>query len=365
MPLKKLAEKIVINDENCSKILKVIAIASGKGGVGKSTVAANLAMELSAQGKNVGLLDADIYGPTQPKMLGKEQEQAQIVSNDKIVPLQAYGVKFISISALIDSNKPLVLRAPIVIKLIHQLLNNVQWGNLHYLIVDLPPGTGDIQLSIAQNAQLDGAIIVTTPQDVAVNIAYKGFAMFEKLNVPIVGIIENMAWFICENCEHQHDIFSPTQRQNFYQQYNIPVIGRIPLSKHIAKSSDKGLPALSEDNSNNNVFKEIANNLALQLKHDNKNSLEPEEVVVKNGALHIYWKNLESSKLFKAYDLRLLCKCAHCMDEHTGKKLIDIDKVSANIQITQAEAVGRYGLKVSFSDGHNTGIFTFEKLIKM
>ena len=241
--------------------MKVIAIGSGKGGVGKSTVSANLAMSLADLNYKVGIIDADLYGPTQAKMFGCGLKQANFDDNNKIIPLESHGVKFISVSALVDTDKPLILRSPMIIKILRELLNNVAWGDLDFLVIDLPPGTGDIQLSLIQNSKLDGALIVTTPQDVAIKIAKKGLDMFQKLNVKVLGIIENMSGYQCQNCGDVSHIFSNGKVQEFSDNLNIPLIGQVPIHAEITKASDEGQPLKKylNDNIFDNIAKKIVN----------------------------------------------------------------------------------------------------------
>ena len=242
---------------------KVIAIGSGKGGVGKSTVTANLASTLADLGYKVGIIDADLYGPTQAKMFGCMSKQAGFDEYNKIIPLESHGVKHISVSALVDTDKPLILRSPMIIKILRELLHNVAWGELDYLLIDLPPGTGDIQLSLIQNSKLDGAIVVTTPQEVAINIAKKGLDMFKKLNVPIFGIVENMSGFKCTSCGDINHIFTEGKVDKFSQDQGIPILAKIPLNAVISKASDSGNPLKDYIDTKENPFLDLANKLAV------------------------------------------------------------------------------------------------------
>lgn len=225
---------------------RIIAVASGKGGVGKSTVSVNLAAALAASGLGVGLLDADIYGASQPRMTGL-REKPQTGGDDMIVPLMAHGLKFISMGLFVDPEAPIVWRGPMVHSAIQQLLRDVAWGDLDVLVIDLPPGTGDAQLSLAQNVKLAGAVIVSTPQDVALSEARKGLAMFQKLNTPILGIVENMSYHACTACGHEEHIFGHGGARAGAERLGVPFLGEIPLHIKVREASDAGTPLVLSD----------------------------------------------------------------------------------------------------------------------
>ncbi len=227
-----------------ANIRNVLAVASGKGGVGKSTTAANLALALAAQGARVGLLDADIYGPSQPLMMGLEGERPNTPDGKQIEPLRAHGVAVMSIGFLIDPAQPMVWRGPMVTQALVQLLGDTQWGELDYLIVDMPPGTGDTQLTLAQRVPVSGAIIVTTPQDIALADARKGLMMFRKVAVPVLGIIENMATHVCSNCGHEEHIFGAGGGERMAKEYGVPLLGSLPLDIRIREQTDSGRPTV-------------------------------------------------------------------------------------------------------------------------
>ena len=218
----------------------IIAISSGKGGVGKSTVASNLAVALAKQGARVGLMDADIYGPNIPRMMGINA--APPVENEKIIPLQAHGVKIMSLGFMIERDQPAIWRGPIIMKIITQFLRDVQWGELDYFLVDMPPGTGDAQLSLVQATMVHGAIIVTTPQEVASGDALRGAKMFERVAVPVIGIVENMSYFICPNCEAKHKIFGSGGGKRLADELNVPLLGEIPFFPGVLSGGDRGEP---------------------------------------------------------------------------------------------------------------------------
>lgn len=225
---------------------KIIAIGSGKGGVGKSTFTANLAISLSKMGLKVGLIDADIYGPSQPMIFGKREEKPRSNSERKIIPVESYGIKMMSFGFFINEEDPVIWRGPMLGGVLSQFLFDVDWSGLDYLLIDLPPGTGDIQLSMIQNAHVDGAIIISTPQDIALLDAKKGAEMFKKLNLPLVGMVENMSSFICNHCGTEHHIFGEGGVEKAVEQLDIPFLGRIPLEIELRTGSDNGQPYMSQ-----------------------------------------------------------------------------------------------------------------------
>jgi ATP-binding protein involved in chromosome partitioning len=225
-------------------IRNILAVASGKGGVGKSTTAANLACALAAQGARVGLLDADIYGPSQPLMMGLAGERPNTPDGKHLEPLRAYGVAVMSIGFLIDADQPMVWRGPMVTQALVQLISDTRWGELDYLVVDMPPGTGDIQLTLSQRVPVSGAIIVTTPQDIALADARKGLMMFRKVSVPVLGIVENMAMHVCSNCGHEEHVFGAGGGEKMAAEYGVPLLGSLPLDLAIRAQTDSGRPSV-------------------------------------------------------------------------------------------------------------------------
>jgi ATP-binding protein involved in chromosome partitioning len=223
-------------------VKNVIAVASGKGGVGKSTTSVNLAFALMAEGAKVGLLDADIYGPSIPIMLGNPTAKPSSKDNKKVEPLSAHGVVASSIGYFVPAEDATVWRGPMASKALHQLINETAWPELDYLIVDMPPGTGDIQLTMAQQVPLSGAVVVTTPQDLALADAIKGIAMFKKVNIPVLGLVENMSYHLCSQCGHKEAIFSELGGDKLSEMYNLPLLGKLPLNIDIRQHADTGKP---------------------------------------------------------------------------------------------------------------------------
>jgi ATP-binding protein involved in chromosome partitioning len=219
---------------------RIIAVSSGKGGVGKSTVAVNLAVALAEAGHRVGMMDADVYGPNVPRMMGVFERPMR--DGNRIVPLEAYGVKLMSLGFLLERDAPVIWRGPIIMKVIHQFLHDVAWGELDYLVVDMPPGTGDAQLSLAQTTKVTAAIIVTTPQMVAIGDALRGAKMFEKVGVPVAGVVENMSGFTCPHCGQHSDIFLSGGGQRLSEELGVPLLGKIPLQPGLPDDADLGRP---------------------------------------------------------------------------------------------------------------------------
>ncbi len=228
-------------------IANVVAVASGKGGVGKSTTAVNLALALALDGARVGLLDADIYGPSQPRMMGLQGERPVSADGKRIEPLEAHGVKVMSIGFLIEEEQPMVWRGPMVTQALTQLLSDTNWGELDYLVVDMPPGTGDIQLTLAQRVPVSGAVVVTTPQDIALLDARKGLRMFQKVNVPVLGVVENMSTHVCSKCGHEEPIFGSGGGSRMADQYGVSLLASLPLDIRIRAQTDGGRPTVVAD----------------------------------------------------------------------------------------------------------------------
>ncbi|HEY4541929.1 MAG TPA: iron-sulfur cluster carrier protein ApbC, partial [Noviherbaspirillum sp.] len=247
-------------------VRNIIAVASGKGGVGKSTTAVNLALALAAEGAKVGLLDADIYGPSQPMMMGiVGQPQSQ--DGKTMEPMENYGVQVSSIGFMIDPDQPMVWRGPMVTQALQQLLQQTNWRDLDYLVVDMPPGTGDIQLTLSQKVPVTGAVIVTTPQDIALLDARKGLKMFEKVDIPILGIVENMSTHICSNCGHTEPIFGSGGGEKMGAEYGVEFLGALPLTMAIRQQTDSGKPTVVADPDGQvaQIYKKIARRVAVKI----------------------------------------------------------------------------------------------------
>ena len=264
---KIIAHAVQRNLKPLPGVKNIIAVASGKGGVGKSTTAANLALALAQEGATVGLLDADIYGPSIPQMLGLAGRQPDTEDGKSMEPLMAYGVQTMSIGYMIDVDSPMVWRGPMVTQALEQLLNQTNWKDVDYLIVDMPPGTGDTQLTLAQKVPVTGAVIVTTPQDIALIDARKGLKMFDKVGIPIFGLVENMSIHICSSCGHEEHIFGQGGGEKMCQDYNTEFLGSLPLELAIREMADAGKPTVvgAPDSRAADIYRTIARRVAVKV----------------------------------------------------------------------------------------------------
>jgi ATP-binding protein involved in chromosome partitioning len=268
------------SDRGIGRIKHIIAVASGKGGVGKSTTAVNLALGLRDNGLRVGVLDSDIYGPSMPRLLSIKSKP-ELIGDNLLAPIEKYGLKVMSIGFLVEEETPMIWRGPMVISALTQMLKDVAWGELDILVVDMPPGTGDAQLTMAQQVPLSGAIIVSTPQDLALIDARKGLNMFKRVNVPVLGIIENMSYFLCPKCGHRSDIFGHGGARHEAERLGAPFLGALPLHMAIRETSDSGHPIVAADPSSMNakIYKTIAEALWRRLSSKVATSQAPKIVI--------------------------------------------------------------------------------------
>lgn len=370
---------------------RMIAISSGKGGVGKSTVTANIAVAMADAGLRVGVVDADIYGPSIPRMLGITAGKPAMSPDQKVIPAEAYGVKVMSMAMLSDDDSPAILRGPMVTKYLQMFVRQVEWGALDVLLLDLPPGTGDIQLTLAQAFPLTGAVVVSTPQDVSLKIARRGLRMMEQVNVPIIGVIENMSGFTCPDCGTVTHIFHQGGGEAIAQELGIEFLGKVPLDPMVVDCGDEGRPLVrhAPDSSAAQAYRTIASTLAgtggdvagiatpfAWTLTGGTGKPAPAQTTVSgpsdrlsaldhaDGALLLRWADGTDQRLSER-DLRLACQCAQCRDEMSGKRLLNPDTVPLNLGLTRVWSVGNYALGMAFSDGHDTGIYTFKALRAM
>ncbi len=328
------------NPFGLTKVKNIIAISSCKGGVGKSTVAAGFARALARVGHRTGLLDADIHGPSLPTLFNFTSG-VKLYTNEfqMIIPVEAEGLKLMSFGFMLG-DAPAVMRGPIVTRYIQQLLLQTDWGELDYLIIDMPPGTGDVQLTITQSARLTAAVIVTTRQTLSLIDVARGILMFEKVDVPILGVVDNMAYFICASCQTKHYLFGDSH--TLEKRFGVKTIVEIPLVPDLALESymDQGVRAMID---------------ALQAQGKDKKLPE-----FSFDAQHVYLKFPDGKQVkVNNRDLRLKCMCAVCINEMTGKKMIDPGQIREDIVPKEITPLGNYALSITWNDGHSSGIYPY------
>ena len=341
----------------------VVAVASGKGGVGKSTVAVNLALGLKAVGLKVGIVDADIYGPSQPRLLGISGKP-QVAHGKIIRPMEGYGLKVMSMGFLVDEGTPVVWRGPMVVSALGQMLRETDWagsgGDLDVLVVDMPPGTGDIQLTISQNVPLSGAVIVSTPQDLALIDARKGIAMFKRVEVPILGIVENMSYFLCPSCGTRSDIFGHGGARDEALKLGVPFLGEVPLHMDIREKSDSGKPvtATMPESVHAQIFRELAAKVWSEVERAKGTLTPPPLLDVREGG-HALRAAFPDGRTFdlSAEMLRVMSPSAE-VQGHSADQRVTVAK-KKNVKISDLKPVGNYATRITFDDGHNTGLYTW------
>lgn len=335
-----------------SKIGSVIAVSSCKGGVGKSTVAAHLAQELASRGFKVGLCDADIHGPSVPGLFHFENTEIYANKQNQLIPLEKNNLKIMSFGFLLG-DAPAVMRGPIVTRYVQQLLFNTAWGELDYLFIDMPPGTGDVQLTITQSIRLNGAVIITTPQTLSLIDVSRGILMFERVNVPILGVIENMAFFICDKCDKKHYIFGSQAAQSLKKRFGIELLAELPLLPEFTLKVDelKG----------NQFIKQAVDRMVMAL---GKKSIEQTEIPkIEYNAKEVILEWKDSSRwVINNRDLRLSCRCALCVNEITGEKTLREKDIPSDIAAKEIVPLGNYALGIIWNDRHSSGIYPYESI---
>jgi ATP-binding protein involved in chromosome partitioning len=340
----------------------LIAVASGKGGVGKSTTAVNLALAFQANGLKAGVLDADIYGPSQPRLLGLTG-RPQVTANNMLQPMQGYGLEAMSMGFLVDEGTPIIWRGPMVVSALNQMLREVAWGDLDVLVIDMPPGTGDVQLTMAQQVPLSGAIIVSTPQDLALIDARKGLNMFRKVDVAVLGIIENMSTFICPRCGERSDIFGHGGAEEEANKLGVPFLGAVPLHMDIRAKSDLGQPVVATDPEGPHaaIYREIARRAWAEIESAEGARIEPPqlEVTAAQDALTV---TLASGERFvlSAEMLRVMSPSAEVQGHSPDQRVTVGGK--RNVKIRELRPVGNYAVRIVFDDGHDSGLYGWDYL---
>jgi Mrp family chromosome partitioning ATPase/DUF971 family protein len=344
MTARKSAPRQPLAESGLSGVKSIIAVSSCKGGVGKSTVAALLARTLASRGISTGLLDADIYGPSIPTLFNLHKPEMYSNDRERILPVQADGLKLMSF-AFMTGDGPTVLRGPLVSQYIQQLLHGVEWGDLDILIIDLPPGTGDIQLTISQSVRIDGAVIVSTPHQLSLTDVRKGIMMFEKVNVPVLGVVENMAWFVCDDCRKKHYLFGEAGAKTLEKMFGLETLAELPITgtlraEYADETTDAVIRALGKKSIEKNV---------------------PPEILFDEQAITLKWPDGESVAVPNAV-LRKACSCAVCVDEMTQRPILDPAAIPDDIRALKVGTIGNYAITVDWSDGHNTGFFPYKTI---
>jgi len=345
------------NKGGLEHVRNILAVASCKGGVGKSTIAANIARELSARGFKIGLLDADIFGPSVPTLFNIHKPDIQADKDKNMIPYEQNGLKIMSFGFFLGDS-PAILRGPIVSGYIQQLLTGVAWGDLDYLIIDMPPGTGDIQLTMTQTVQLNGAVMVTTRQALSLVDVAKGIEMFEKVNVPMIGVVENMSYFDCTNCGSRHYIFGGDEENVVTKKYGLKTLMQLPIKV------DSGIIGHLDKDFTDPDIKELVDNVvrAIGMKAFDKNTTPQYEF--DDEKLSFTWPDGTRS-VVKNLDLRADCGCAVCVDEYSGEKLLKVEDLPKDIKPTEITPLGNYALKITWSDGHASGIYPYKQIRKL
>jgi ATP-binding protein involved in chromosome partitioning len=344
------------NGQGLDKVKNIIAVASGKGGVGKSTVSAHLANELAERGYKVGLLDTDLFGPSVPSLFNVHDADIRQTSEGMIVPYECEnGLKLLSFGFLMGSG-PAIMRGPMVSGYMQQVLTNTAWEELDYLVLDLPPGTGDIQLTITQTLQISGAVVVTTRQSLSIADVTKGIEMFEKVNVPMLGIVENMSYFICDDCDKKHYIFGDSNKTSLEETYGLKTLAELPLNpKLTGKVADA-----AGDPDMNHMVDQVIRSLGMQTNE----KLERPTVNITEATINLNWESGKSYEIpFRK--LRLACPCASCVDEYTGEQLLKPEHVPMDIKAEEVTPLGNYAVVVKWSDGHSSGIYSYANIDKI
>jgi ATP-binding protein involved in chromosome partitioning len=346
-PPRKLAEGSGLN-----KVANILAVTSCKGGVGKSTVAAMLAVNLARRGYRTGLLDADIFGPSVPTLFNLHETGVETTAHEYIVPRQADGLAVMSFGFMLG-DQPAVMRGPMVSNFVQQLLHQVAWGTLDYLVVDFPPGTGDIQLTLSQQAQIDAAVIVTTPHALSLTDVRKGILMFEKVDVPVIGVVENMAYFVCDGCDKRHAIFGDSGDQQLRDRFGLETLSTLPIRPAL----QAGIDALA--GSEEAVMTTDA--VIRALGYYQAQRPQRPEIEATESHIHLHWPDGSTTSVANRA-LRLACGCALCVDEMSHKPVLEPESVPLDIHAEELRTIGNYALGITWSDGHATGFFPYKTI---
>jgi Mrp family chromosome partitioning ATPase/DUF971 family protein len=349
-PARKLAR-----GSGLGRVTNILAVSSCKGGVGKSTVAAMLAFNLERRGLRVGLLDADIFGPSAPTLFNLHDIGVETTPDNYILPRRFMNLKVMSFG-FITGDKPSVMRGPMVSNFIQQLLHQVEWGELDCLIIDFPPGTGDIQLTISQSVQIDGAVIVTTPHELSLTDVRKGILMFDAVNVPVIGVIENMAYFACDGCGKRHAIFGNSGDQSLQERFGLETLATLPINTVMSGGLETFAVTPEAVAATDAIMRALGRQLISK----------PEKPEVETTPSHILlqWPGKPVVRVANR-DLRLACSCALCVDERSHQPILDPASIPEDIHAVEVRIIGNYALGITWSDGHATGFFPYKRLREM
>ncbi|MBI5150591.1 MAG: P-loop NTPase [Candidatus Omnitrophica bacterium] len=331
----------------------IVAVSSCKGGVGKSTVAACIAQNLAGRGLKVGLLDADLYGPSVPALFDLRNAAVSVDERRQLVPLEHDGLKIMSFGFLLGDS-PAVMRGPMVTNYIQQILHRTAWGHLDYLLIDMPPGTGDVQLTVTQSARLNGAVIVTTPQTLSLIDVARGILMFEKVSVPILGVVENMSYFICPDCSAKHTIFGSHASKSLQERFGVEILATWPLS-------DKFIHSVSPELSKDPLVRETVDKVLAALDKIGREQRVIPKVEFDQDYVTLTWSDGTQTRVANR-DLRLSCGCALCVDERTGKPLLKEKSIRADIAPREITPLGNYAVGITWNDRHSSGIYPYKNI---
>lgn len=334
-----------------NQVKSIIAVSSCKGGVGKSTIAGCLALELAGRGFKVGLIDADIYGPSIPTLFNLHNVPVHTNEKQQIIPIERNHLKIMSFGFLLGDS-PAVLRGPIVSRYIQQLLHTTAWGELDYLFIDMPPGTGDVQLTITQSVQLSGAVIVTTRQSLSLVDVSRGILMFEKVDVPMLGIIENMSYFLCDGCGKKHYIFGEGGKL-LEERFGLPILEELPLLKELTGTLEKPVQ--------NDFIKNAVDKVIRALGKSSLAKKEIPQITFNQKETRLQWPD-GKEMIVSNRDLRLSCRCALCVNELTGEQLLKPENIKPDIQPKEITPLGNYAVGITWNDGHSSGIYPYKSM---
>jgi Mrp family chromosome partitioning ATPase len=354
------------SDHGLAQVSRILAVGSCKGGVGKSTVAVNLAFSFARLGARVGIFDADIFGPSLPTMVHPRERLIRVV-NGRLLPLVYENVRLQSFGFVAQEEGPAIMRGPMVSQVLLQLLTQTDWGELDYLVVDLPPGTGDIQLTLLQAVELVAAVMVTTPQELSFVDVVKGIQMFDRLQVPVAGVVENMSWFQCPACGSTHHLFGPGVRERVREQFGIPLACELPLLPEVSTWGDSGRPAVcaAPESEFARRLNEFAAGLVREISRLEQQAEPRPEILWQPGTGILVRTPGQPDRVIAPALLRSACACALCVDERTGQRRVESKSVPANVHPVRIQPMGRYAVAVEWSDGHSSSIYPYDRLLAL